>query len=869
MSDGLNVKAFSGLTESEAARRFKLEGANELPSSKQRSVFRIAFSVASEPMFLLLIAGGMIYLALGDPQEAVLLLGFVLVIIGITFYQERKTERALEALRDLTSPRALVIRDEKATRIAGREVVRDDILLLGEGDRVPADAVVLEQINLSLDESLLTGESLAVRKKAGTRNLELQRPGGEDLPFVYAGTLVVQGRALALVKAIGTQSEIGKIGKAIGNLESERTLLQREVGSLVRIMASAGLAFCAVVVLIYGLVRHDWLGGLLAGIAMAMALLPEEFPVVLTVFMALGAWRIAQKRVLARRSQVIETLGAATVLCVDKTGTLTHNKMSVARLQTGNASLNILDSSNTLPEEFHELLEFSMLSSHRDPFDPMEQAISQLGSRTLTKIEQHRDWDLVREYPLSVKLLALSLVWSSKNRQNYTIAAKGAPEAIFDLCHLSQSQTRELQDMVGAMADDAFRVLGVARAYFKPVSLELQALPSAQHDFDFEFLGLLGFADPIREAVPQAIHDAYSAGIRVVMITGDYAGTARNVARQIGLTDLEQVITGLELDAMSDQDLAVRARSTNIFARVVPEQKLRLVNAFKADGEIVAMTGDGVNDAPALKAAHIGIAMGGRGTDVAREASALVVLDDDFSSIVHAVRMGRRIYDNLKKALAYTIAVHVPIAGLSLLPVLFGWPLILMPVHIVFLELIIDPACSIVFEAEPEEADVMSRPPRAANRPLFDAQMLGLSVVQGLSVLVFVLVVFGISMARGQNAAEARALTFTSLIVANLGLILTNLSWSRSVFATLREPNAALWWVLSGAVGFLGLVLYLPGLRHLFSFTFLHLDDLLICLGVGITSVVWFEVFKLLTRRTPGSKHPTQLKRNAKSTAKL
>jgi P-type Ca2+ transporter type 2C len=862
MSDGLNVRAFNGLTQSEAAHRFKLEGANELPSSKQRSVFRIAFSVASEPMFLLLIAGGMIYLALGDPQEAVLLLGFVLVIIGITFYQERKTERALEALRDLTSPRALVIRDGKATRIAGREVVRDDILLLGEGDRVSADAVVLEQINLSLDESLLTGESLAVRKQAGTAKLEFQRPGGDNLPFVYAGTLVVQGRALALVKAIGTQSEIGKIGKAIGQLEPERTLLQREVGSLVRIMASAGLAFCAVVVLIYGFVRQDWLSGLLAGIAMAMALLPEEFPVVLTVFMALGAWRIAQKRVLARRSQVIETLGAATVLCVDKTGTLTHNKMSVARVQAHNTAFEVHDSSN-MPVEFHELLEFSVLSSHRDPFDPMEQAITQLGNRTLTKTEQHRDWDLVREYPLSPQLLALSLVWSSPDGQQYTIAAKGAPEAIFELCHLKDVETRALQNTVNAMADNALRVLGVARAYFKPRPLEPDALPNEQHDFNFEFLGLIGFADPIRESVPQAIRDAYTAGIRVVMITGDYAGTARNIAAQIGLNGLEQVITGSELDALTDAELAVRARTTNIFARVVPEQKLRLVSAFKADHEIVAMTGDGVNDAPALKSAHIGIAMGERGTDVAREAAALVVLDDDFSSIVHAVRLGRRIYDNLKKALAYTIAVHVPIAGLSLLPVLFGLPLILSPVHIVFLELIIDPACSIVFEAEPEEADVMTRPPRAANRPLFDARTLGLSVLQGLSVLVFVLLVFGIDLARGQGAAEARALTFTSLIVANLGLILTNLSWSRSVLATLREPNTALWWVLGGAMGFLGLVLYVPTLRHLFSFTFLHFDDLLICLGVGIASVVWFEVFKLLTRRTPGSKPPTQLRRDA------
>ncbi len=439
MLDGLNISDFTGLTEQEATEKFKRDGPNELPASHKRSVFHIAFEVAREPMFVLLIAGGVIYFLLGDPQEAVLLLGFVFVIVGITFYQERKTERALEALRDLSSPRALVIRDGTAKRIAGREVVCGDILMLSEGDRVPADAVVLEQLNLSLDESLLTGESVTVGKSTGTADLELARPGGEDLPFVYSGTMVVQGRSLAQVKATGVKTEIGKIGTALGRLESGRTLLQQEVGVLVRIMALVGLSLCVVVVLVYGLVRRDWLDGILAGIAMAMSLLPEEFPVVLTVFMALGAWRIAQKRVLARRPQVIETLGAATVLCVDKTGTLTHNRMSVAQLFANQETLGVNGSSRTLPENFHELLEFGVLSSHQDPFDPMEQALARLGDQTLAQTEHlHRDWKLVREYPLSKQLLALSLVWASPDGQTYTIAAKGAPEAIFDLCHLSQ-----------------------------------------------------------------------------------------------------------------------------------------------------------------------------------------------------------------------------------------------------------------------------------------------------------------------------------------------------------------------------------------------------------------------------------------------
>ena len=845
MAKDFEVNSITGLSENEAAKRLNEEGPNELPSSKKRSLFAIVYEVTREPMFLLLVAGGTLYLFLGDMEEALMLLGFVFVVIGITLYQERKTERALEALRDLSSPRARVIREGKQKRIAGREVVRGDILILNEGDRVPADAVILSCVNLSVNESLLTGESVPVRKMATTGNPDMSRPGGDDLPFVYSSTLVVQGQGIAQVQATGLHTEIGKIGKALQMVEPEGTLLQKETGRLVRNLAIVGLSLCVLVVIIFGLTRGNWLNGLLAGITLAMATLPEEFPVVLTIFLALGAWRISQRQVLTRRVPAIETLGSATVLCVDKTGTLTLNRMSVKKLFTGGEFWDVGHSPELMPEKFHGLMEFSILASQIDPFDPMEKAIRELGERYLAQTEHlHRSWALVHEYPLSKELLALSRVWKSPDGADYVIGAKGAPEAIADLCHFDATQVKDLTRHIGALAEEGLRVLGVAKACFKETSL-----PGLQHDFEFEFLGLIGLADPVRPTVPDAVRECYTAGIRVVMITGDYPGTAQNIAQQIGLMSYDQVLTGPDLDRINDSELQNRIKTVNIFARVVPEQKLRLVNAFKANGEIVAMTGDGVNDAPALKSAHIGIAMGGRGTDVAREASALVLLDDDFSSIVQAVKMGRRIFDNIKKALAYIFAIHVPIAGMSLIPVILQWPLVLLPVHVVFLELIIDPACSVVFEAEPEEADVMNRPPRNSQEPLFSRRTLIMSLLQGASVLLIVLAVFATSLYRGQGEFEARALTFTTLIIANLGLILTNRSWSRTILSTLCSRNAALWWVLGGAAVFLGAVLYIPFLCSLFRLTTLHFIDLVICLSAGVVSIMWFEGLKMVNGR--------------------
>ena len=853
-----------GLSEQNAIARLKDDGYNELPSAQSRNLLSIAWNTIQDPIFLLLVGGGIVYWILGDLQEALILIGFVFFITGISLYQEGKTEHALEALRDLSSPRALVIRDGERKRIAGREVVRGDFIVLAEGDRVSADAIVLSCSNLSTDESLLTGESLPVRKVTAVGNVEMARPGGDELPFVYSGTLVVQGQGIAQVKAIGAQTEMGKIGKALQKIKPETTPLQQEMNRLVSRLFGIALSLCVAIVVIYGFTTRDWLKGVLAGITLAMAILPNEFPVVVTIFLALGAWRISQNHVLARRASAVETVGSATVLCVDKTGTLTLNQMAVQQLLAYNQAENSqpydlgLHSSETLPETVHQLIEFCILASQRDPFDPMEKAFKELGDRYLAHTEHlHSDWKLLREYPLSPHLLAMSHVWESADDKLYEVAAKGAPEAIADLCHFTPQQQQIMAAQVSAMASQGLRVLGVAKASlvgapppFLPPhpSLNPNHLPEKQHDFPFEFIGLVGLSDPVRPTVAAAIQECHTAGIRVVMITGDYPETAQSIARQVGLMQMGAIVTGAELDRMSDAELEQRIQSTNIFARAVPEQKLRLVNALKAKGEVVAMTGDGVNDAPALKAAQIGIAMGERGTDVARESAALVLLDDDFSSIVQAVKLGRRIFDNLRKAMSYLIAIHIPIAGMSLIPVLFKLPLVLLPVHVAFLHLIIDPACSIVLEAEPAEATVMQRPPRNPKEPLFGKKTLSLAVLQGGGILAIVLAIFAIALYRKQGEFDARALTFTTLILANLGLILSEGSTSRLSFKILKSPNPALWWVLGGGLLFLGLVLYVPFLRHLFSFSFLHPIDLAICLGGGAISLLWFELLKQATK---------------------
>ncbi len=836
---------FNGLTQQEAQDRLLREGYNELHGSNSRNFYTIMLGVIKEPMFLLLVACGALYMILGDTEEGIMLLSFVFVVMGIEFYQERKSEKALEALKDMASPRALVIREGQEIRIPGREVVCDDIIVLQEGDRIPADATILKCVSLLVDESLLTGESVPVRKHEyeGER-IDLQ-PGGDDLPFVYSGSLVVQGNGLARVTSIGMGTQIGKIGKALEEVNETPTKLKAEISKLVKLFTIIGGILCASVVIVYTLTRGDLLQGFLAGITLAMAMLPEEFPVVLTIFMAIGAWRISRRNVLTRKPSAIETLGSATVLCTDKTGTLTENKMVVTQLYNKSDFWTAKDKTE-FPEEYHDIIEYAILSSQTNPFDPMEKAINKLGVDYLANTEHiHTSWEMVKEYPLSREMLAMSRAFKNRENENRVIAAKGAPEAIFDLCHLSKEQITDYASATQQMAAAGLRVLGVAKAYITG-----NVLPSGQHDFDFEFVGLIGLSDPIRRQVPDAVHKCHQAGIRVIMITGDYPVTAQNIAREIGLTHYNNCITGQELAEMSEEELQSRIKYTDVFARVIPEQKLKIVNALKKNGDIVAMTGDGVNDAPALKAANIGIAMGEKGTDVAREASALVLMDDNFGSIVGAIEMGRRIFDNLQKALGYIFAIHMPIAGLSLIPVLFAdFPLVLWPVHVVFMELIIDPACSVIFEAESAEKGVMTRPPRSVNEPFFGSGKLFVGCFQGFWILIAMLAVYFITLALGYPTAEVRTMIFVALITANIFTILTNRSWTESIITILRTPNSTVKWVAGGATLFITLALTVPFLQRLFQFSSINLWEILVSVVSGAATITWFEIYKYTQRR--------------------
>lgn len=844
MQNKLNEENFKGLSQQEAGERLKKEGFNELPSSKPKGVLQIAVGVVKEPMFLLLVACGTLYLVLGDIQEGLMLLGFVFVVMGIEFYQEKKTEKALDALKDLASPRALVMRDGETIRIAGRDVVRGDIVILQEGDRVPADGKVISCNNLSSDESLLTGEPVPVIKREWNASDSSFVPGGDDIPMVYSGSMIVQGNGIIEVTATAMNTEIGKIGKALESVKEEPTQLKREMSVLVKRLAIIGISLCVLVIGVYTLTRGDLLKGFLAGITLAMAMLPEEFPVVLTIFLALGAWRISKKNVLTRKPAAIETLGSATVLCTDKTGTLTQNKMTVTRIHNKKDFFNVVPGKD-FPEPFHEIIEYAILSSQANPFDPMEKAIINAGDIFLKSTEHiHNDWKMEKEYPLSKDLLAMSRVFSNTGTHSQVIAAKGAPEAIFDLCHLSKENISDYGKAVAEMASTGLRVLGVATA-----RLESAKLPEIQHDFDFEFIGLIGLSDPVRENVPMAVKECHKAGIRVIMITGDYPVTAINIGKNIGISNYENCITGPELNEMTEDQLCERIKDVNIFARVVPEQKLKIVNALKRNNEIVAMTGDGVNDAPALKAANIGIAMGEKGTDVAREASSLVLMDDNFSSIVGAVKMGRRIFDNLQKALAYIFAIHVPIAGLSLIPVFFAdLPLILWPVHIVFLELIIDPACSIIFEAEKEESNVMSRPPKEISEPFFGAKKILLSCMQGVGILLICLVIYFVGLNYGYSEKEVRTFCFVALIISNLAVIMSNRSWTSNIFKIIVTPNKTVKWVVGGAFAFLILILNIPFLLNLFQFERIGILEFVICAAAGCFSILWFEIYKLIKK---------------------
>lgn len=863
-----------GLSIAEAASRLASDGPNELEAVAPKPITSMVLEVAREPMFQMLVVAGALYLLLGNIGDALLLLGFVGITVGITVVQGQRTERALQTLRILASPRAEVVRGGTRMHIAGAEVVKGDLLVLTEGDRISADACLIIGNDLAVDESLLTGEAVATVKTVATPaeldaalthamkiagRVNARAPKDAVGYLVYAGTLITQGHGLAQVLATGRNTEMGRIGHALGTITSPPTPLTLQIRRLVKLFSVLGLSLSVLVVALYGLLRGDWMAGLLAGITLAMSMLPEEFLLILTVFMAMGAWRLSQQQVLTRRAATIEALGSATVLCTDKTGTLTQNRMTIAELNVPVTSDLVVpantwqagDGTSTLPVHslFQELLAYGVLASEREPFDAMDKAFLALGSTSSSTLKQYADWTLDHDYGLDAQLRVMTHVWRSTTTGVGHVAVKGAHESVAALCHLEAADVEQIYMAAEGMAARGLRVIAVARA-----KADLGAkLPAKVQSHTFQWLGLVGLADPLRPGVVAAVKECSLAGIRVVMITGDHPSTALAIAAQAGIESTHPARTGTDLATMDDDTMRRCITETSVFARVLPEQKLRIVEAFKANGQVVAMTGDGVNDAPSLKAAHIGVAMGQRGTDVAREASSLVLLHDDFGAIVGAVRLGRRIYDNLNKAMAFAFAVHMPIAGLSLLPLLFGLPLVFTPVHIAFLELLINPVCSIVFESEPEEGNVMQRPPRDAAAPMFSGTRIFLSLAQGALVLTAVTALFMASLGQGVSEAQARATAFTALVACSVALILTNRSLSGHLLTTLRRPNPTFWYVVSATVAMMAVVLLVPSVNHLFHFEALTHHLLAWALGTALGVLLVLELARSLRKWVQGS----------------
>ena len=802
-----SAPAWLGLTEAEADRRLAEVGRNELPPPRTRDVPRIILETLREPMFLLMAGAAGLYLVLGDLAEGLFLTAAAALSMGLVIFQEARSERALAALRALAQPHVRVVRESRERRLPAGDLVPGDLILVGEGERLPADALLVRGDMLAVDESTLTGESAPVQKRlaapqeAGAADVQ---PGLDMTPHLFAATLIVRGQGAAIVQRTGRASALGKIGAALGDITPEPTPLQKTAGRIVGLLGGLALVFCAVVAVAYGALRHDWVGGALAGLTTAIALVPEEFPMVLSVFMALGAWRMASHRMLVRRSAVIEALGAATVLCVDKTGTLTENRMRVARLVAGGVEIDV-SAGAPLQGAALDLLRRAGLASAVRPVDPMDKAVrTQLGDDPgglAVGAEPLRSW------PVRPERMALVQAWRTADG-GWLAAAKGAPETVIGFCNLPAGEADALMSIVRRLAGDGLRVLAVA-------SRREPGDPAGTPPVEgYDFAGLVGFVDPVRADVGAALQEARGAGLKVVMITGDHPATALAIARDAGLDTVAGVMVGAEIEDLPFPTLCARLREVRVFARVTPDQKLKIVEALKTDGEVVAMTGDGVNDAPALEAAHIGIAMGRRGTDVAREASDLILLDDSFASIVGGVRLGRRIFVNLRRALTYVTAIHVPIAGLALLPILFGLPAILFPMHVVVLELAIDPLCALVFEGEPSEAGAMRRPPRRQDEALFGIPQLAVALVQGAGMLAGVFGLYVWALTRWP-APEARGAAFAALVIGNLVLALSD---AMSGEGKLLAPHRRIYWLITaGAAGLLAVVLAAPAAADMFQ----------------------------------------------------
>lgn len=824
----MTENSLQGLSSQEAERRLAEFGPNAPPQARSPGVGDIVLRTLKEPMFFLLAAAATLYLFVGDLGEGLFMVAGAGASISLVVLQEFRSERALQALQKLAQPMAHVIRDGAERLLPSRDLVPGDLILVSEGQRIPADAVLSAGDALVVDESILTGESAPVSKTLATGDAEpaFPDPGGDDTPFLYAGCMIVRGSAVARVARTGPRTAVGGLGASLAAIETEPSPLQQRTGELVARLGLFALLFCALVIVAYGLVHGDWFEGAIAGITLAIGLLPEEFPMVLAIFLALGAFRLASRNVLVRRSSVTETLGSTSILCVDKTGTLTRNRMAVARLFTGDAIEPVPDAPD---DSQHRLIQAALRASGENTVDPMDRAVHDLAG----KLEIPAGGAVVESFPITPEILAFIQSW--RVDAGTLKAAKGAPETIFRLANVNERERARYAETVETMAREGLRVLAVAQTPIMQAGLD--AAP-------YELLGLLAFEDPVRDDVPEAVAAARRAGVAVAMITGDYPATALAIAKAAGIDVGGGVLTGADISAAAPGLVAEKIKSVRVFARVTPTNKLALVEAFKAGGHIVAMTGDGVNDGPALAAAHIGVAMGRRGSDVAREAAHMVLLDDRFASIISGIALGRRISSNLRKALTYITAIHVPIAGLALTPILLGLPPMLLPAHVVLMELIIDPTCSLVFEAEPGEKDAMLKPPRPQGEPLFGTRDLVLGALQGFVVFLAVLSVYVLAMGVSVPEPQARGLSFATLIAGNLTLALSD-ALPRGVSPFSRD-NLFFWSIALAALSVVGAGLYFPPLADLLRFAPPPAVDLAVAALLAVSAGGWYGMWRRL-----------------------
>ena len=816
-----------GLNSEEVEKLQKKYGMNELVSQEKPNMLKKFLGVFKEPMFLLLLIAATVYFLLGAPKDGAIMLVFVGFVASITFIQEWKTEKTMNALKDLTSPKVNTLRNGKNILIKSTELVPGDVVFLSEGERIPADCIVLEPSNFSVDESILTGESEYVMKVSTTQSEKSTDYWKKDI--LYAGTLCVFGKCTAIVKFTGINTEYGKIGKAISEAKDEPTPLQKKVSILVKNIAIAGVILCISVMVASYFYSFDILNSILSGISLAMAIIPEEFPVVLTVFLSMGAYRLAKNNTLMRKISAVETLGSATVLCVDKTGTITQNKMKVKSIYSDGGIFNNEDLKN------QELSDLMVLSCEKDPYDPMEKAI--LEAANLSQLETVYKYDLSKKIAFDSKTKRMANIYIKDNK--YYVAVKGSAETVLGLCNLDKQTMDEINIEIDKMASNGLRVLALADCTSEEVYEDLEC-------YELTFKALVGLQDPPKDGVEEAIKLCKKAGIRVVMITGDYSKTAMAIGEEIGLKFTDKVIVGNEIDSLSENELCEVVKSCDVFSRVIPEQKMKIVKALKKNGEIVAMTGDGVNDAPALKSADIGIAMGQRGTEVAKEAADMILMDDNFTTIVKSVKDGRRVYDNIRKAMVYILIIHIPIAAMAMFAPLFNLPPLLLPMHIMLLELIIDPTCSIVFEGEPAEANIMENPPRPPQEALLTRSLTIKVVLQGIIMFLAVFMPFHYMIDLGISSEYARSFSLITFIVANVTLVLVNRSNTELLYHLIKEKGSKVRLIVNSmALIMVFAIVYIPILNGFFRTEKIGIYPLIIAIVLGFISTGWWEIVKI------------------------